>query len=155
MNQKFLLNTAQKVSVLGVILVRIFRYGLFLRIQSECGRMRTSITPNTGTFHVVEYIFHGNEKPIQWARQKEHQMVSMGMRKKRKTGKKHPKIKLQRLRKIQILTFGLLLHQINSFQEVVKLEKNFPKKYVVTGKTPLFVIGSSYSRHCISLNTGF
>ena len=71
------------------------------------------------------------------------------------TGKKHPKIKLQRLRKIQILTFGSLVHQINSFQEVVKLEKIFPKKYVVTGKTPLFVIGSSYSRHCISLNTGF
>ena len=30
-------------------------------------------------------------------------------------GKKHPKIKLQRLRKIQILTFGSLVHQINSF----------------------------------------
>ena len=31
------------------------------------------------------------------------------------TGKKHPKIKLQRLQKIQIWTFGLLVHQINSF----------------------------------------
>ena len=31
------------------------------------------------------------------------------------TGKKHPKIKLERLRKIRIWTFGLLLHQINSF----------------------------------------
>ena len=41
------------------------------------------------------------------------------------TGKKHPKIKLQRLRKIRILTFGSLLHQINSFQEVLKLEQIF------------------------------
>ena len=31
------------------------------------------------------------------------------------TGKKHPKIQLQSLRKIQILTFGSLVHQINSF----------------------------------------
>ena len=31
------------------------------------------------------------------------------------TGKKHPKIKLQRLRKIRIWTFGSLVHQINSF----------------------------------------
>ena len=31
------------------------------------------------------------------------------------TGKKHPKIKLQRLRKIRIWTFGSLLYQINSF----------------------------------------
>ena len=30
-------------------------------------------------------------------------------------GKKHPKIKLQRLRKIRMWTFGLLVHQINSF----------------------------------------
>ena len=31
------------------------------------------------------------------------------------TGKKHPKIKFQRLRKIRISTFGSLVHQINSF----------------------------------------
>ena len=31
------------------------------------------------------------------------------------TGKKHPKIKLQRLRKIRIWTFGSLVHEINSF----------------------------------------
>ena len=35
---------------------------------------------------------------------------------------KHPKIKPQRLRKIQILTFRSLVHQINSFSEVLKLE---------------------------------
>ena len=39
--------TAQKVSIFGAIMVRI------LRIQSECGRMRTRITPNTDTFHAV------------------------------------------------------------------------------------------------------
>ena len=31
------------------------------------------------------------------------------------TGKKHSKIKLQRLRKMRIWTFGSLVHQINSF----------------------------------------
>ena len=31
------------------------------------------------------------------------------------TGKKHPIIKLQHLQKIQKWTFGLLVHQINSF----------------------------------------
>ena len=71
------------------------------------------------------------------------------------TWKKHPKIKLQRLRKIQMLTFGSLVHQINSFQEVLKLEQIFQKNKVVTGKTPLFVIGPFCSRHSICLNIGF
>ena len=31
------------------------------------------------------------------------------------TGKEHPKIKVQRLRKIRVWTFGSLVHQINSF----------------------------------------
>ena len=29
------------------------RYGVSLRIQSECGKMRTKITPNMGTFYAV------------------------------------------------------------------------------------------------------
>ena len=29
------------------------RYGVSLRIQSECGKMRTRITPNTGTFYAM------------------------------------------------------------------------------------------------------
>ena len=36
--------TEYKVSVLGVILVRV---------QSECGKIRTRITPNTDTFYAV------------------------------------------------------------------------------------------------------
>ena len=43
------------------------------------------------------------------------------------TWKKHPKIKLQRLREIRLWTFGLLVHQINPFQEVLKLEQIFQK----------------------------
>ena len=43
------------------------------------------------------------------------------------TGKKHPKIKLQRLREIQIWTFGSLVRQINSFKEVLKPEQIFQK----------------------------
>ena len=29
------------------------RYSVSLRIQSECGKMRPRITPNTDTFHTV------------------------------------------------------------------------------------------------------
>ena len=29
------------------------RYGVSLRIHSECGKIRTRITPNMGTFHAV------------------------------------------------------------------------------------------------------
>ena len=29
------------------------RYGISLCIQSECGKIRTGITPNTDTFHAV------------------------------------------------------------------------------------------------------
>ena len=47
-------------------------------------------------------------------------------------GKKHPKIKLQHLRKIRIWTSGSLVHQINSFQEVQKLKQIFQKKKAVT-----------------------
>ena len=50
------------------------------------------------------------------------------------TGTKHPKVKLQRLRKIQIWTFGLQLHQINTFYEVLKLKQIFQKNKEVTGK---------------------
>ena len=72
------------------------------------------------------------------------------------TGKKHPKIKFQCLRKIRILTtFGLLVHQINSFKDVIKLEKFFQKNYVVTGKITPFVIGPFCSSHSICLNIGF
>ena len=55
--------TAWKVSVFGVILLRIFphsdwilnteRYEVSLRIQSECRKMRTRITPNMDTFYAV------------------------------------------------------------------------------------------------------
>ena len=71
------------------------------------------------------------------------------------TVKKHPKIKLQHLRKIQIRTFGSMVHQINSFYKVLKLEQILQKNKVVTGKAPLFVIGPFWSCHSICLNTGF
>ena len=31
------------------------RYGVSRRIQSQCGKMWTRITPNTGIFHTVEF----------------------------------------------------------------------------------------------------
>ena len=71
------------------------------------------------------------------------------------TEKKHPKVKLQRLRKIGIWTFGSLVHQINSFYNILKLEQIFEKYKVVTGKTPLFVIGPFCSPHSVCLNIDF
>ena len=32
------------------------KYGVSLGIQSECGKIRTRITPNTDTFHAVVHI---------------------------------------------------------------------------------------------------
>ena len=53
-------NTAEKVSVFGVILIRISRIRteyeeipLSLCIQSKCGKIQTRITPNTDTFYAV------------------------------------------------------------------------------------------------------
>ena len=53
-------DTAWKVSVFCVILVPIFphrlntvRYSVSLRIQSECGKIRTRTTPNTDTFYAA------------------------------------------------------------------------------------------------------
>ena len=47
----------KKVSVFGVILVLIFPHSDWIRrdtrIQSECGKMRTRIPPNTDTFYAV------------------------------------------------------------------------------------------------------
>ena len=71
------------------------------------------------------------------------------------TGKKHCQIKLQLLQKVQIWAFGFLVQQINSLWEVLKLKQNFRKNKVVTGKTPLFVLGLFCSHHSICLNIGF
>ena len=71
------------------------------------------------------------------------------------TGENHRQIKLQRLQKVQIWAFELLVQQINSLEEVLKLKQNFQKNKVVTGKTPFFVIGPFCSHHSICLNIGF
>ena len=52
------------------------------------------------------------------------------------------------------MIFESLVNQINSFQEVLELEQIFPKNEVVTGKSPLFVIGPFCSHHPICLNIG-
>ena len=50
----FLFALRKKVSVFGVILVRIFPHSEWIfRIQSECRKIRTRITPNTDTFYAV------------------------------------------------------------------------------------------------------
>ena len=48
------------------------------------------------------------------------------------TGKKHRQIKLQRLQKVQIWAFGVLVQQINSLKEVLKLKQNVQKNKAVT-----------------------
>ena len=80
--------TNQKVSVFGVILVRIVvafscirtEYGEILRVSPHSvrmreneGRMRTRITPNTVTFYAVllifrNYGFHFNQGNSKWPR---------------------------------------------------------------------------------------
>ena len=65
-------------------------------------------------------------------------------------GKNHPQIKFQRL-----WAFGSLVHQNNSLWEVRKPEQNFQKERVVTGKTPLFMIGPFCTHHLFCLNIGF
>ena len=108
------------------------------------------VSPISNIYGKIELVFHLTQKSILYKR------LNFQVKRLRiLTGKKHPKIKLQRLRKILILTFGSLVHQINSFQEVLKLEQIFQKNKVVTGKTPLFVIGPFCSRHSICLNIGF
>ena len=58
-------DTAWKLSKYGVFSGPFFpasglnteRYGVSLRIQSECGKIRTRITPNMDTFHALSYNF--------------------------------------------------------------------------------------------------
>ena len=59
------------------------------------------------------------------------------------------------LTKVQIWAFGLLVQQINSLEEVLKLKQNFQKNKEVTGKTPFSLIGPFCSHHFICLNIGF
>ena len=70
------------------------------------------------------------------------------------TEKKHRQMELQCLQKVQIWAFGLLVQQINSLYEVLKLKQNFQKNKVVTGKTLFFLIGPLCSHHFICLNIG-
>ena len=58
------------------------------------------------------------------------------------SAKKHAKIKLQRLRKMRIWIFGSLVHQSNSFWEVLKLAN-------------LQLCVRSISHHSVSLSIGF
>ena len=49
--------------------------------------------------------------------------------------------------------FGL--RKINSIYDVFKLKQNFRKNWVVTGKTPFFVIGPFCTPYSICVNIGF
>ena len=60
--------------------------------------------------------------------------------------------KRQRWRKKWLWIFGSLVDQIKSFFKVLKLKQIFQKNKVVTGKTPLFVIGLFNGRHSICFN---
>ena len=50
------------------------------------------------------------------------------------TGKKYRQIKFQRLQNVRIWAFGLLVHQIISLYEILKLKQNFQKYKAVTGQ---------------------
>ena len=62
--------TAQKESVFGVILVRIFP--AFSRIWTEYGEMRTKITPNKDSFYTVSCHVEECGKQIKKGRPKKN-----------------------------------------------------------------------------------
>ena len=49
----------------------------------------------------------------------------------------------------------IVIHEVNSLQEVLKLKQNFQINIAVTGKTLFFVIGPFCTSHSFSLNIGF
>ena len=61
------------------------------------------------------------------------------------TGKKHRQRKIQRLQKLRIWAFGLLIHQINSLEEIFELKQNRQKHKVVTGKNSVLCDRSTVS----------
>ena len=65
-NEPQLINTAKKVFVFGVILVRIFPHSdsVSLLIQSKCTKIRTRITPTADTFCVVKVIWSNQRGKI-------------------------------------------------------------------------------------------
>ena len=50
---------------------------------------------------------------------------------------------------------SLLVHQINSVYEVLKLKQNLQKNKVVTSKTLFFVTGPFFTHQSICYNIGF
>ena len=71
------------------------------------------------------------------------------------TGKRHPKINSSAYEKYEYGHLGVAGTSNELFLRDSKTGINFPKNKVVSGKNPLFVIGSFCSRHSICLNIGF
>ena len=67
---------------------------------------------------------------------------------------KAPSNKTPTLSKSMNLDFWVVVHQINSLYEVLKLKQIFWKNELVTGKTPFLVIGPFCTPHSICLNIG-
>ena len=65
---------------------------------------------------------------------------------------KHPKIKLTKNTDMGIWVIGISNQLVKN---VLKLKQNFQTNKVVTGKTPLFVIGRFCICHSICLNVSF
>ena len=53
-------------SVFSRIGLNTERYGVSFRIQSECGKIQTRITPNTDTFHADEKSLEKSSKKCEW-----------------------------------------------------------------------------------------
>ena len=69
------------------------------------------------------------------------------------TGKKHHQMKLWFFRKVWMWTFGWLVYQINSLNEILKLKQNSQKNKVDTGKTSFSVISPFFTPHSYSFFT--
>ena len=63
--------------------------------------------------------------------------------------------KIPALTKVRIWPFRLLVQQINSIAEVLKLKQKFQNNKVVTGKTPFFVVDPFCTHYFICFRIGF
>ena len=87
---------AWKVSVFGVVLVRISAFGLNteryrvfvfsqnisiqnMRIQSECGKMQTRITPDRGTFYALFKVTFLKQKQRSMTKKTEVSLISLAL----------------------------------------------------------------------------
>ena len=120
---------------------------LLFKISNKSKNLAKISKMNVLNYFTCFQTFHGWKWSLE-GRHHSHSIVGdfilLGLR--ILTGKKHRQMQLQCLQKVRIQTFGSLVHQINSLQEVLKLKQNFQN---------FFVIGPFCTPHSTCLDIGF